>query len=167
MTRYSTEKREAVLATYQERGQAAAAREHGVAQRTVWRWARAAGIVIDDNLKKATAAACLSNEQRREQVAERMADVAEQLVARVSDHLTTLPAGDVRALMTAAGIAIDKFVALTRRDPGKATDAQGVDAVTDEDRQRVENDIAAMIAAEAERIAAEAAGDYGDDEGDG
>lgn len=148
MNAYSAKKRAAVLATYREKGPAAAARQHGVSAHTATRWAREAGVVLSHELKKSTEAACLSNEQRRERMAVEFGDVALQILKRVSDDKRIL-AGDVRALLTAAAIAADKHVMLTGagREPSP----------TDTDRKRVEDEITSAIVAEAERIARESA----------
>lgn len=146
MKAYSAEKREAVLATYQEKGKAAAVREHHIAPSTVTKWASDAGIRLGPEMKRRTEAACQTNEERRERMAVEFANVALLLLERVTKQ-NGIVAADVRSLLTAAAIAADKHVMLSAI--GKKPDEP---VLTQDDRQVVEDEIAAAIA-EAERIA--------------
>lgn len=165
---YSEDVKAAALATYAEHGKAAAAREHGIGTTTITRWAREAGISLGPEMKKRTAAACASNEARQAEAAVGFGTLIVELIERVRAD-EKMPAQEVRALVTAAAIATDKFVALTggRADTRRLelTGAGGgALTVTDDDRQRVEDDITAMIAIEVERIVREAGEDNAADD---
>lgn len=147
---YSTQVRNAALATYAERGLAAAAREHGIPARTITRWARADGVDLADTLKSSTENARAMNSLTRSETAARWCDVGAELLDRVKRNLTTMPAGDVKNLVTAAAICADKVIALTA---GLPADDSG--PLTEAERREVEDELTAAIVAEAERIVQE------------
>jgi transposase-like protein len=122
---YSADTRTAVLATYRERGLAAAAREHGVGARTVTRWATAAGADCTAATKKGLAAAHAANELTAERLKADTLAAAVRLVGMLAAD-TPRPAGDLRALAVAAGILIDKVQLLT----GAATERHEVRGLT-------------------------------------
>jgi hypothetical protein len=104
------------------------ARRFGVSADTVSRIAKNAGLSDAfgrTKTKKATQAKIADMAARRAVLAERMLDVAERLVDRVTDpyvHEPSLPS--VLHSMTALGIAIDKHMSLIRFDSqGSGSDA--------------------------------------------
>lgn len=157
-----------VLATYEVDGPSAAARLYGVPVRTLKSWAQRLGLHTEADTKTATEAALKALRVRRLRIRDKLLANVEAMLDRM-DEKTTIYVGSGAAptpvdvdhpsastckdLATAAGILIDKF----RLEQGEATGRGELSVtVTDEDRKKVEADVARAIA-EAEKIAREAA----------
>lgn len=122
MIPYSDEFKAEVLATYKVDGQAAAARKHGVAKRTVQNWAKAAGVCTEAATKSATEAACNALEVRRARIREKLAARAEELLDRVASANGETPK-DVRDLVWSFGVLLDKL----RLEAGEVTSREAVE----------------------------------------
>lgn len=146
MAKISPEKREAILDAIRAGGtRNAIARDHDVSVGSVTNIAKAANLTdaFDRSAtKNATAAVVADNKARRARIAEKFLQRAEELLDAMdkphivfsfggrdnvfnSKELARPPVSDIRSMMTAAAVAVDKSVVIEKHDD----DAQGLAAV--------------------------------------
>jgi hypothetical protein len=164
-----------VVEVYRQTGLAAAARITGMGTSTVKLWARRRGVVTEMGQTESLAKATVAAEEVRTKVREKLMHAALDLLERMNmPHVdfkgngaqeVTYPlpsASSCQSYVTAVGILIDKY----RLEMGETTGRSAVDiTVTDEDRRKVEDDVAKVIA-EAQGIAEQAAREVEQDSAD-
>lgn len=128
--RYTPEQRAEAVALYREHGPREAARRLGFDAGTIVGWAKAAGVQTlgSKQTAAATAKIKITMEARRTQLAERLLEVAANLVERIDSADTR--ASDARALAVPVGIFVEKSQLLS----GAATSRP--DVVEPADRAR-------------------------------
>lgn len=106
--RYTVEQRAEALALYRDHGPREAARRVGCKPSTIVGWAKDAGVRTFGSTQTAAATEKIkvTMEARRAKLAERLLEVAANLVERIDSTRTA--AGDARALAIPVGIFVDK-----------------------------------------------------------
>lgn len=164
---YSWDFKAEVLATYEVDGPAATARLYGMPVWTLKSWATTLGLHTSAETKKATETARAKNEVLRAELRTKLLEKCVDMLGRMdSPHYEyqgrqqervvypVAGAKECQSYATALGIMLDKF-RLEVGEPAPATKQNITLTVTDEDRRKVEEDVASVIV-EAQEIARDA-----------